>query len=235
MRCRPGDGPVPQFGEQGTTMFVKSAVTALVSAVALTSLAADASADHRKRHRRAIIEYYAGPETVRVPRPMQYIFGGYVTSEDEIDAMVDDADRFDESYYDPSDDVTDEAPVRKVTKKPVAKTVTKAPLAKPIAKLATTAARASSEDSLTTASIAAKDDETAPTAKASAKPATRTASATLSCDKAGQIVAGYGFSNVKPHACASTIYEFDASRDGKNFAIKLDSTNGELTEVRKLQ
>ncbi len=221
-------------------MFGKSALAALASVIAVTSLAAEASADHRKRHRRAVIEYYSGPEVVRVPRPMQFIFGGYVTSDDEIDAMVDEADRFDESYYDPSDDVTDQAPVRKVTKKPVAKTVTKtvtkAPLAKPVAKPATAAAKSSSEAALTTASIAAAGSAAPATSTAAPKPAaTKTAAAALSCDKAGQIIAGYGFSSVKPHACAAQIYEFDATRDGKMFAIKLDSTNGELTEVRKLQ
>ena len=69
-----------------------------------------------------------------------------------------------------------------------------------------------------------------------AKPkATSAAAAALSCDKAGQIITGYGFSSVKPETCTGKVYAFAAARDGKTFAIKLDSSNGELTEVKKLQ
>ena len=57
----------------------------------------------------------------------------------------------------------------------------------------------------------------------------------LSCDKAASIITGYGFSAVKPKTCAGKVYAFNASRDGKPFAIKLDSGSGELTEVKKLQ
>jgi hypothetical protein len=59
--------------------------------------------------------------------------------------------------------------------------------------------------------------------------------AALSCDKATAIVAGYGFATVKAEDCQGQVYAFNATRDGKNYAIKLSALSGELTEVKKLQ
>lgn len=88
--------------------------------------------------------------------------------------------------------------------------------------------------------------------KPAAKPATaanpalpqKTASATppakpagsgpLSCEKATEVVSGFGFSSVEASACSGKLYAFNAKRGGKSFAIKLDPASGELTEVRKL-
>jgi len=76
------------------------------------------------------------------------------------------------------------------------------------------------------------------------KPAVRTASigetkpkpaAALSCDKATAIVSGYGFASVKAEDCEGKVYAFNASRDGKAYAIKLNAASGELTEVKKLR
>lgn len=74
---------------------------------------------------------------------------------------------------------------------------------------------------------------------AAAKPATATKKTTtpvtaLSCEKATLVVSGFGFSSVEAASCSGRIYAFNARRDGKAFAIKLDSSSGELTEVRKL-
>ena len=63
--------------------------------------------------------------------------------------------------------------------------------------------------------------------------AAKAAGGALSCDKAGQIISGYGFSAVKPSVCTGKVYAFNATRDGNSFAIKLDSGSGELTEVKK--
>ena len=57
----------------------------------------------------------------------------------------------------------------------------------------------------------------------------------VTCDKATKIVAGYGFSMVKPTDCHGQVYAFDAKRDGKSYSIKLSSVSGELTEVKKVQ
>jgi hypothetical protein len=56
----------------------------------------------------------------------------------------------------------------------------------------------------------------------------------LSCEKATSVVSGYGFSSVTPSSCSGKVYAFNATRDGKSFAIKLDPASGELTEVKKL-
>ena len=67
------------------------------------------------------------------------------------------------------------------------------------------------------------------------KTAAKTAAASgLSCEKATSVVTGYGFSSVTPSSCSGKVYAFNATRDGKSFAIKLNSANGELTEVKKL-
>ena len=65
----------------------------------------------------------------------------------------------------------------------------------------------------------------------------KTASAApgMSCDKAGQIVSGYGFTSVKPTTCTGQVFAFNATRSGKAYVIKLSSASGELTEVKKVQ
>ena len=76
--------------------------------------------------------------------------------------------------------------------------------------------------------------------KAAAKPAKAdepkkaAAAPGLSCEKATSVVTGYGFSSVQPSSCSGKVYAFNATRDGKSFAIKLDPASGELTEVKKL-
>ncbi len=61
-----------------------------------------------------------------------------------------------------------------------------------------------------------------------------TATATgVSCDKGATIVKGYGFSDVKPKACAGDVFAFTASRDGKAYEVLLSSKNGALTEVKR--
>ena len=53
--------------------------------------------------------------------------------------------------------------------------------------------------------------------------AAKAAGGALSCDKATSVVSGYGFSSVTPSSCTGKVYAFNATRDGKSFAIKLDS------------
>jgi hypothetical protein len=57
----------------------------------------------------------------------------------------------------------------------------------------------------------------------------------ISCDKAGEIVSGYGFTNVTPATCTGQVFAFNATRSGKTYVIKLSSASGELTEVKKVQ
>ena len=55
----------------------------------------------------------------------------------------------------------------------------------------------------------------------------------ISCAKAGEIVSGYGFKSVEQVSCKGQVYAFNATRDGKPFAVKLNAASGELTEVKK--
>ena len=60
-------------------------------------------------------------------------------------------------------------------------------------------------------------------------------STAVSCDKAGEIVSGYGFANVTPKTCTGQVFAFGATRSGKTYVIKQNSASGELTEVNKVQ
>ena len=71
--------------------------------------------------------------------------------------------------------------------------------------------------------------------KATAPATTAAAQKPMSCDKAQGIVSGYGFTSVKPADCEGQVYAFNAARDGKSYAIKLNAVSGELTEVKKAQ
>lgn len=74
-------------------------------------------------------------------------------------------------------------------------------------------------------------------ATAAKKPtvATTASKSGMSCDKAGNIISGYGFTSIKPQSCAGKVYVFNATRSGKNYLVKLSSASGELTEVKKIQ
>ena len=61
------------------------------------------------------------------------------------------------------------------------------------------------------------------------------AATAISCDKAGEIVSGYGFANVTPATCTGQVFAFNATRSGNSYVIKLSSASGELTEVKKVQ
>jgi hypothetical protein len=66
------------------------------------------------------------------------------------------------------------------------------------------------------------------------KKKTNTAAAKgISCVKASQIVASYGFAGVKARSCEGKEYAFSATRDGKPYMIRLSAANGELTQVKK--
>jgi hypothetical protein len=56
----------------------------------------------------------------------------------------------------------------------------------------------------------------------------------ISCDKAGGIVAGFGFSKVQPQMCVGKTYSFKATCDGTQFEVSISATSGELTEVKRL-
>jgi hypothetical protein len=198
------------------TMFFRAISISVATLLAVGALAASAQADHRKKPRRAIAydHYYAGPQIVRGVPGLRLFFGDYALTEEEFDALYGVEDGIDESYYEPQPAV----PAKPLKKKSTVKSAkTKA-----------------APDELTTASIGktAKPAAKTTAAKTTAAPASP---AGMSCDKAGSIIAGYGFSGIKAETCKGKVYAFNATRDGKPFAIKLDAASGELTEVKKLQ
>ncbi|MDP4823584.1 MAG: hypothetical protein NWR47_06515 [Aestuariivirgaceae bacterium] len=78
----------------------------------------------------------------------------------------------------------------------------------------------------------------APDVAATQRAPTKTASVAekigpVSCAKAQDVVAGYGFGNVKPVTCEGKIFGFSALRDGKTYRVQVSAVTGEITEVRK--
>jgi len=132
------------------------------------------------------------------------------------------------AYYDPDDDYYEpryegEEPVYIAPKKK--KKTAKA--AKPIEKKPV----ASSKKKDATPSVASVEKK----AVTSTEKKTASAASGMSCDKAGAIVSGYGFTSVKPTICTGQVFSFNATRSGKAYVIKLSSASGELTEVKKVQ
>ena len=54
----------------------------------------------------------------------------------------------------------------------------------------------------------------------------------ISCDKAREIVGGFGFTDIQTVGCAGKEYGFRARRDGKDFDVRLSSFSGELISVK---
>ena len=59
------------------------------------------------------------------------------------------------------------------------------------------------------------------------------AEAVISCDKAREIVGGFGFSDIQTVGCAGKEYGFRARRDGKDFDVRLSSLSGQLISVKR--
>ena len=215
-------------------MRVRSVVLSVSIILGLAANAVTAESGERKKWRRQAAptdRYYAGPGFVHRMPGFRLLFGDYALSEDEFNALYgedvkQEEDRFDETYYEP---------------KPLA---TAKPKPKPATKSTAKSVKPGSAE-VTTATLGEAPDVPAakkplPAAKPSATtaevppPPKSAATAGLSCDKAGSIITGYGFSSVKPDSCKGKVYAFNATRDGRSFAIKVDAASGELTEVKKL-
>ena len=56
----------------------------------------------------------------------------------------------------------------------------------------------------------------------------------IGCEEARIIITKYAFSSVAPTSCDGDIYNFTATRSGKPYTVKISSSNGELTEVKKV-
>lgn len=160
---------------------------------------------------------YSGPPIIRRIPGLRLLFGDEAMSEDQYNQLYGDKKKkkkIDESYYEPQPSVTSKP---KVVKPPTPKTAS-AP-ANPGMPQKTASAPANPALPQKTATAA------------SVKPAT---GGPLSCEKATEVVAGFGFSSVEASSCSGKLYAFNAKRGGKSFAIKLNPASGELTEVKKL-
>jgi len=190
-------------------MFVRGITLSIAAIFAVGLMAETADADHdRRKPRRIIIEdgYYPGPPIIREIPGLRILFGDYALS----------AEEFDELYGTPRRAYRyDEEPEPRKTRKAREREQQKQKQQKQKQKSKT----------------AAKPAKPAEPKKTAAKTA---AASSLSCEKATSVVTGYGFSSVTPSSCSGKVYAFNATRDGKSFAIKLNSANGELTEVKKL-
>ena len=134
----------------------------------------------------------------------------------------------DDEYYEPRY-YEGEEPVYIAPKKK--KTVKAAPAPKPVEKKAVASAKKKPVTSPETKSVASVEKKTV----TATEKKTASAASGMSCDKAGEIVSGYGFTSVKPTTCTGQVFAFNATRSGKAYVIKLSSASGELTEVKKVQ
>jgi len=134
------------------------------------------------------------------------------------------------AYYDPDDGYYEpryrnEEPVYIAPKKK--KTAKAIPAPKPVVKKSV----ASTGKKAVAPSMASVEEKVV----LPAEKKTASAAPGISCDKAGAIVSGYGFTSVKPTTCTGQVFAFNATRSGKAYVIKLSSASGELTEVKKVQ
>jgi hypothetical protein len=189
-------------------MFVRGITLSLATLLATGVMVEHASADHERG-------YYPGPPIIREIPGLRILFGDYALSEDEFDELYGTPRRA-YRYYDDEPEPRSQTRRARERERELQKRKERQ---KQIQK---------QKQKSKAASKPAKPAEPK-------KTATKTAAASgLSCEKATSVVTGYGFSSVTPSSCSGKVYAFNATRDGKAFAIKLNSANGELTEVKKL-
>lgn len=175
--------------------------------LAVTTLAGTASAGGNHGEAPPVYEdNYTGPPIIRRIPGLRVLFGDYALSEDEYDQLYDKKKK--KQQIDES--YYEPQPAKpKVVKRPPAS--------------ASTATKP-----------AAPASAALPQKTASAAAVTPPAGGPLSCEKATEVVASYGFSSVEASGCSGKVYAFNAKRGGKSFAIKLNPASGQLTEVKKL-
>jgi hypothetical protein len=60
------------------------------------------------------------------------------------------------------------------------------------------------------------------------------ATKSIGCTAGAAVVTGYGFGDVKPKACTGQTYAYTAARAGKIYEIKMTAASGEIIDVKKL-
>ena len=178
-----------------------------VALLALGSLGDVAQAGSETREKRSVYDdSYSGPPVIRRIPGLRILFGDPDQPGDENDSFDDSKKKKKKRQIDES--YYEPAPAQSMQPKAV----------KPPAKAAATPPA----------------NPALPQKSAAVAPAKPLAEGPLSCEKATTVVSGFGFSSVEAASCAGKVYAFNAKRGGKSFAIKLDPTSGELTEVKKL-
>ena len=228
-------------------MRVRGVVVSLTVVFAAVALGGGAEAGEQRKWRRVEAppdNYYAGPGFVHRVPGLRVLFGDYALSPEEYDRLYGEGTNFDESYYEPQPLVKAKPkpkPVEKAAKAPPPPKAPSADTTASVGKPAATgsavkkpAAKAAAVATAKPAPIADVDEAPIQSGTSSVSASQPKSTAGMSCEKATSIVAGYGFSAVKPDSCSGKIYAFNATRDGRTFAIKFDAGNGELTEVKKL-
>lgn len=196
-------------------MFVRGVTLSLAAFLLLGMIGTAAEAEQRRLPPPPPEDDYSGPPLLRYVPGFRILFGDYAMSEEEYNRRYGTGGNFDESYYEP-----EPAPPPKPKKKTVATPQ------KPAAGGNTASPKTAPS------TLAAKPS--VPLQKTAAATPGKPATSGMSCEKAASVITGYGFSAVTPASCAGKVYAFNAKRDGKSFAIKLDSASGELAEVKKL-
>lgn len=194
-------------------MFVRGITLLLTAFIAIGMAGTMAAAEQRTPASAQPEASSSGPPILRHIPGLRILFGKDAPLEEEPDNRKGKSNDFDESYYEPQP-----AQPQKQNKK---KAVTPQ---KPAAVSTTTSGGLDNSESAPKAT-----SSQTPSAAASTAPA-----AGLSCEKAAAVISDYGFSDVAPASCAGKVYAFNAKRDGKSFAIKLNAASGELSEVKKL-
>jgi hypothetical protein len=206
------------------TRLISVAALAAVAGIFVTTNAAEAGSRWRLHY---LNPYYY----IYDPEPLYLYSSDYGDEE-----YNDDDDEQPMAYYDPDDDEYYEpryrgdeymgAPPKK--KKVVSKAV---PAPKPVIKKSVASSENKAVITTEKKSVVSSDEKEV----ASIEKKTVPTAGGMSCDKAGKIVSGYGFTSVKPTTCTGQVFAFNATRSGKAYTIKLSAASGELTEVKKVQ
>ncbi len=227
----------------------KILVLASLGALTLTSVAAQA--DHNWRKRKFI------PQQDRVIYLYEDEDDGFVSYEDDEDEVIylnrrqrqmREAERaIDAELWwleeNARKKLDNRAKARKnVVKKAEAKPAIKKPIAKPKVVAAAKPTKSPVAE-LQTASLSKPDPLAKPKpVLALAKPKTSlppakpkaVATKTIGCTAGAAVVTGYGFAEVKPKACTGATYAYTAARSGKSYEIKMTAASGEIIDVKKL-
>jgi hypothetical protein len=192
-------------------MFIRRITFSLAAVIAVGAMAESAKADQQQKRQPAVEhDSYSGPPFMRNIPGLRIFFGDYALTDEEFDELYGTGRRVyrDDRDYDKEPVQPKRRAIRKEEQKPAKKT----------------ASRPASQDG---ASPGRKNRSETKTAAKPPVPG-------LTCEKATSVVSSYGFSSVTPSSCSGKVYAFSAQRDGKNFSIRLNPANGELTEVKKL-